>query len=92
MIMNPTIPVQSWRCEWCFSPFTRDRRSLAEVEALRKVLKVEMTTPFDPAICDSCFNHIMGITVPEEEVLGVKPPMTSMGFPNLLLANKMKAG
>ncbi len=50
---------------------------------------VEMTTPFDPPICDSCFNHIMGTTAPVAEVLGDKPPVTSLGFPNLLLANKM---
>jgi hypothetical protein len=49
---------------------------------------VEMTTPFDPPICDSCFDHLVGTTVPSGEVLGEKPPMTSMGFPNLLLAGK----
>ena len=76
---------QTWRCQWCFEPFERERRSLAEVEALRRVLKIEMTTPFDPPICDSCYRGVMGSAVPETQVAGREPPTTSLGFPNLLL-------
>jgi hypothetical protein len=50
---------------------------------------IEMTTPFDPPICDSCFAHVMGTTIPLDEVFGEKPPRTLLGFPNLLLMNKM---
>ena len=76
-------------CHWCHNPFERERRSLAEVEVLRRALMVDMTTPFDPPICDGCYSHLMGTTVPAPEVLGDKPPATSLGFPNLLLANKV---
>lgn len=78
-------PKHTWLCEWCLNPFERPRRSLAEVEALRRVLKIPMTTPFDPPICDGCYVNVMGSAVPEEEVQGGKPPVTSLGFPNLLL-------
>lgn len=76
---------QTWKCGWCLELFERERRSLAEVEALRRVLQIPMTTPFDPPICDGCYRSVMGSAVPVEEVAGEKPPTTSMGFPNLLL-------
>lgn len=78
-------PKRTWLCGWCLNPFERPRRSLAEVEALRRVLKVPMTTPFDPPICDGCYGSVMHSVVPEPEVIGEKPPVTSLGFPNLLL-------
>ena len=76
---------QTYLCGWCLNPFERERRSLAEVEALRRVLKIPMTTPFDPPVCDSCYASVMGSVVPEEAVIGDVPPNTSLGFPNFLL-------
>lgn len=46
-------------CKWCFNPLRRGRRAFVEVEALRRVLAVEMTTPFDPPICDGCYAGVM---------------------------------
>ena len=76
---------QTYLCGWCLEPFERERRSLAEVEALRRVLQIPMTTPFDPPICDGCYRGVMGSAVPTEEVAGEVPPKTSLGFPNMLL-------
>jgi hypothetical protein len=76
---------QSWQCGWCLNTFTRERRSLAEVEALRRVLLIEMTTPFDPPICDGCYYSVMASAVPEARVQGSSAPNTSLGFPNLVM-------
>lgn len=76
---------QTYQCGWCLELFERERRPLAEVEALRRVLQIPMTTPFDPPICDGCFSGVMGSAVPVEEVVGDVPSKTSLGFPNMLL-------
>lgn len=76
---------QTYQCGWCLELFERERRALAEVEALRRVLEIPMTTPFDPPICDTCYRGVMGSAVPVREVVGDVPPTTSLGFPNLLL-------
>ncbi len=56
------------RCRWCFGLLDRPRRSLAEVEHLRRVLKIDMTTPFDPPICDGCYDTVVGSALPDEKV------------------------
>jgi hypothetical protein len=76
---------QSYQCGWCLEVFSRERRALAEVEALRRVLMIPMTTPFDPPICDSCYAGVMSSAVPTLEVMGETPPATSLGFRNLAL-------
>lgn len=56
------------RCNWCRSIFDRGRRSLAEVEQLRRVLMIEMTTPYDPPICDACYESVVGSAARDLEV------------------------
>lgn len=70
------------RCAWCFNIFDRGRRPLSEVEALRRVLMIEMTTPFDPPICNECFGAVTGSAVPPDQVEGDVPPMSPMGLAN----------
>jgi hypothetical protein len=79
------------RCAWCFDIFDRRRRPLAEVEALRRILMIEMTTPFDPPICNACFNAVVGSAVPPDQVSGEKPPMNPAGLSNLALHEWGKA-
>jgi hypothetical protein len=81
---TPFSRKQGVRCNWCLNPFERTRRPFAEVEALRHVLRVDMTTPFDPPICDGCYNGVMACAVPGERVDGVKAPVAH-GTPNLVL-------
>lgn len=73
------------RCGWCGGVFDRTRRSLAEVEALRRVLRIEMTTPFDPSVCDGCIYGVTASAVPPDIIAGDKPPVSSGGVVNMAL-------
>ncbi len=70
-------------CQWCFGLFDRPRRSLAEVEQLRRVLKIDMTTPFDPPICQSCYHTVVGSALPDEKI--GEPGSSNHGPGNMLL-------
>jgi hypothetical protein len=72
------------QCSWCHNLFDRERRSLVQVEALRRALLIDLTTPFDPAICEACYASVVG-TAADFAVLTERPPLTSLGHPNLLL-------
>lgn len=81
---TPFSRKQTLRCNWCLNPFEKIRRPFAEVEALRRVVKVDMTTPYDPPICDICYNGVMACAVVNERVDGTKAPIAH-GTPNLVL-------
>ncbi len=69
-------------CRWCFGLYDRPRRSLAEVEQLRRVLKVDMTVPFDPPICQSCYENVVSSAVTDEKLV---PGSSNHGPRNMLL-------
>jgi hypothetical protein len=79
------------RCAWCLDFYDRERRSLAEVERLRKVLMIDMTVPFDPPICDACYEQVTMSSLPREEVEKIgsvnNGVMANNGVPNLVLRN-----
>ncbi len=77
------------RCKWCFNVFdVAQRRSLAEVEQLRRVLKIDMTTPFDPPICQSCYHTVVGSALPDEKI--GEPGSSNHGPGNMLLRERYK--
>jgi hypothetical protein len=65
-------------CGWCLNLFEREPRDPAQIEALRMALHV-LTVPYEPKICDGCYNSVMGSMV---------QPKNFHASPNVLLRSK----
>lgn len=72
------------RCLWCRNIFDHERRSLAEVEHLRTILMIDRTIPFDPPVCDACYERTVTSALSKNQIED-GTGFSNHGPPNLAL-------